>query len=135
MSREEVLTLLQRFAVEPWSTGDVEALDDLVTDDYTLQGGAGGLEHLKQVIRDTRADCSGVTVTISDVIVEDDRLAYRWTMSGTHQGEHEAVPGTGKPVTFTGITMLRLRDGKVAEDQFESSSPSAQQQLEQPSPD
>jgi predicted ester cyclase len=60
-----------------------------------------------------------VTVTLSDVIIED-------------EGELEGIPATGKPVTYSGITLLRVRDGKVAEDQFESSSPSAQEQLGTP---
>lgn len=125
MAREEVLELLRRFAVDPWSTGDVDVLDDLVTEDYALQGGSGGLEDLKSAIRDTRASLPDVTVTLSDVIVEGDRVAYRWTMTGTPEGEHEGISSTGKPMTYTGITLLRLVDGKVAEDQFESSSPSA----------
>ena len=129
MMRDEVLTLLHRFAVEPWITGEVEALDDLVTEDYKFQGVAGDLESLKQAVRDTRTGLRDVTVTLSYVIVEDDRVAYRWTMSGTHGGELEGIPATGEPVTYTGITLLRLRDGKVAEDQFESSSPSAREQL------
>jgi hypothetical protein len=72
MMREEVLTLLQRFAVEPWTTGNVEALDDVVTDDYIVQGAAGALESLKQAIRDTRTGLRDVTVTLSDVIIEDE---------------------------------------------------------------
>jgi steroid delta-isomerase-like uncharacterized protein len=127
ITREEILDLLQRFAVEPWTTGNVDVLDDLVTEDYTLQG--GGLEELKDAIRDVRAGLPDLSVTLSDVIVEGDRVAYRWTMRGTHQGEYEGIPQTGKPITYTGITLLRFEDGKVAEDQFESSSPSAEEQL------
>ena len=123
MTREEVLTLLHRFAVQPWGTGDVDALDDLVTDDYTLDGGAGGVEILKQAIRDTRTSFPDVTVDIEDVIIEHDRVAYRWTMRGTRQGEDDEAPTTGKPVISTGITLLRLRDGRVAADQFEASHP------------
>jgi predicted ester cyclase len=134
MTREEVLTLLQRFAVEPWSTGDVDALDKLVTDDYTLQGG-GSLEDLKLAIREMRVGFPDVDVTLSDVILEGDRVAYRWTMRGTHRGEYEEVAATGKPVTYTGITLLRLQDGRVAEDQFESSSPPIREQLEHPTRD
>ena len=94
MKREQVVTLLQRFAVDPWTTGDVEPLDELVTDDYRLQGVAGGLDRLTQAIRDTRTGLPDVTVTLSDVLVEDDRVAYRWTMSGTHRGDLEGIPAS-----------------------------------------
>ncbi len=129
MTRDAVLALLQRFAVEPWIIGDVDALDELVTEDYALQGGSSGVKDLKDAIRDTRAGLPDVTVTLSDVIVEGDRVAYRWLMRGTHRGEYQGIAPTGKPINYTGITLLRLDDGKVAEDWFESSSPSASEQL------
>lgn len=134
MTRDDVLALLQRFSMEPWSTGDVDALDDLVTKDYALQGGSGGVKDLKDAIRETRAGLPDVTVNLSDVIVEGDRVAYRWTMRGTHRGEYQGIPPTGRPVNYSGITLLRLDDGKVAEDWFESSSPSAEEQLGAPPP-
>ena len=46
---------------------------------------------------------------------EGDRIACRWNWTGTHRGEDLGMPPTGKRVTVRGISIFRLRDGKIAE--------------------
>jgi predicted ester cyclase len=53
-------------------------------------------------------------------------------MRGTHLGELDGIAPTGKPVVTNGITIVRFSDGKVAEDWFESGSPTFQQQVSDP---
>jgi predicted ester cyclase len=36
-------------------------------------------------------------------------------MRATHRGEFFGIPPTGKQVTVTGIHVLRIADGKIAE--------------------
>lgn len=133
MSHDQISTLLQRFAIDPWSSGDLSGLDETTTEDYVLVGEAGhpdeGLDALKDTIRTFRAAFPDLSITIEETIAQDDRLAYRWTMRGTHQAEFDGIAPTGKELTASGITIVHLRDGKVALDRFESSSPSAQEQL------
>lgn len=51
-----------------------------------------------------------------DIVAGDgDRVAIRYTIEGTHQGEFAGVAPTGKKVTVTGQTIVRFADGKVAE--------------------
>ncbi len=58
-------------------------------------------------------------ITIEDQVAEDDKVATIWTGRGTHQGSWAspigAVPATGKTVTWTATTTLRIADGKIAE--------------------
>jgi hypothetical protein len=54
-------------------------------------------------------------VTIEDLIAEGDRVAYRFTLRGTHTGPFLAVAATGPQVTATGIGIGRLADGKLVE--------------------
>jgi steroid delta-isomerase-like uncharacterized protein len=49
------------------------------------------------------------------VIGEDDLVATRWTVSGTHEAEFFGVPATGKRVTSEGMNFYRLSNGKVTE--------------------
>src|SRR5437763_1198203 len=46
---------------------------------------------------------------------ERDVVASRWTMTGTHRGDFQCVPPTGRQVTMAGIDQSRVVDGKVAE--------------------
>jgi steroid delta-isomerase-like uncharacterized protein len=51
------------------------------------------------------------------LVVDGDRHADRWIMTGTHQGELFGIPPTGRPVRVEGATFTRLgADGLVTED-------------------
>jgi steroid delta-isomerase-like uncharacterized protein len=70
---------------------------------------------VKQVIAAYRAAFPDVHITIEDLVSEGDKVAERWTMRGTHKGEFAGIPATGKQVTSTGLVIVRIADGKVAE--------------------
>jgi len=36
-------------------------------------------------------------------------------VTGTHQGEMLGVSASNRPIEFTGITILRVKDGKIVE--------------------
>src|SRR3712207_517354 len=124
----DTVRLLERFAVDPWSRGDLSGLDETVAEDYVLEPGMG-VEDLKNVIRTTREAFPDLTLAVQETVTEGDRIAYRWEIAGTHGAEYRGVAPTGRRVTVSGITMLLLRDGKVVHDRFESSSPSPEQQV------
>lgn len=51
------------------------------------------------------------------LLVDGDRHADRWIMTGTHRGELFGLPPTGRPVRVEGATFTRLgADGLVVED-------------------
>ena len=54
-------------------------------------------------------------VTIHDVIAEDDKVVTRKTFAGTHQGEWMGIPASGQKISFGGIDIVRIADGKVVE--------------------
>ena len=55
------------------------------------------------------------TMTIDEMIAEGDRVMVQWTFNGTHQGEFNSLAPTGKPVSYSGINIFRIADGKIAE--------------------
>jgi steroid delta-isomerase-like uncharacterized protein len=54
--------------------------------------------------------------TIDDMIADGDKVAARLTARGTHQGVFLGLPGTGKPIMFTGMRFYRIVGGKIAEE-------------------
>lgn len=66
-------------------------------------------------------EVSGVQRTLycyrlDDLIAEDDRVAVRFTVTGTHSGLFAGIPATGKQVSMQGMIFHRLRDGKIVKD-------------------
>ncbi len=50
----------------------------------------------------------------SDVTIEGDRVASRWTWEATHSAEFFGIPATGKRVRMSGLAMMTVRDGRIA---------------------
>ncbi len=54
-------------------------------------------------------------VEVLDQIVQGDRVATRFSMTGTQTGEFYGVPATGVRATLTGTAFDRIEDEKIAE--------------------
>jgi len=80
--------------------------------DPRLPKGREGMKLLGGIVARAFPD---VHATIEDLIAEDDKVVERTTALGTHKGEFNGVPPTGKSVEWTEIHVYRIEDGKVAE--------------------
>ena len=54
-------------------------------------------------------------LTIQDIAAEGNTVAARVAFRGTHRGEFQGLPPTGKEVAFSSIEIDRVVDGKVEE--------------------
>ena len=76
-----------------------------------------GLEQAKQFVTTYKTAFPDMSVTVEDVIAEEDKVVSRVTLRGTHQGETEEFgPPTGRQVELKGITISRVLGGKIVED-------------------
>jgi steroid delta-isomerase-like uncharacterized protein len=120
MSIEENKALIRR-GTEILNRGNVTeistTLDELFVPDFVRHDPAGGFrsrEDYKQFLFSLLAALPG-QFTIEDLIAEGDKVVLRYTFHGTHQGQWRGLPPTGKSVTFTGIFIYRILDGKIVE--------------------
>jgi steroid delta-isomerase-like uncharacterized protein len=104
-------------------TGDAEVISqtiDAVVEPNVLyhgpiMGGATGAQALKQVWPVLLRAFPDLHVTVEDVIAEGDKVVFRDTVTGTHQGEYRGLPPTGKSVTYNEIFIRRFAGGRIAE--------------------
>ncbi len=54
--------------------------------------------------------------TINDIVAEGDRVVIRVTNTATHKGVFQGIPPTGKQISFTGVDIFRVTDGKIQEE-------------------
>ncbi len=66
---------------------------------------------------------------IDDLIAEDYQVVARITMGGTNTQSFMRMPPTGKHVSFTGIYIARIANGKIVEHWGEEDGVSLLQQL------
>ena len=54
-------------------------------------------------------------ISVDDLVGEDEKVAWRLTVRGTHRGEFRGIPPTGTEVRFGAQYIFGFRDGKVVE--------------------
>jgi predicted ester cyclase len=115
-------TFLHRWFEEVWNKRREDAIDEMFDCDGIAHGLADqsgnercGPEGFKPFFRSFVSAIPDLHVTVGDVIVEGDRLAARCTVSGTHTGEGIGIAPTNMPVEFSGMCMVRVKDGKIVE--------------------
>jgi steroid delta-isomerase-like uncharacterized protein len=115
-------TLLHRWFEEVWNKGRAEAIDEMFADEGIAHGlndphgnelrGPQGYRPFFERFRNAFPD---LRVIVEDAITEGDKIAARCTVRGTHTGEGIGLAPTDRPVEFTGMTIVRVKDGKVVE--------------------
>jgi predicted ester cyclase len=68
-------------------------------------------------------------LTVEDAVGEGDLVAQRVHFAGTHTGEFQGLPPTGRKVEFSGLELNRFVDGRVAEHWFQLDALTLLQQL------
>jgi steroid delta-isomerase-like uncharacterized protein len=118
LTTEDNKALVRRFIDEVFLGRRFDAVDDLLTDDFTPHTWGRvepGKDAMKAAIERVSHGLSDATMTIEDVIAEDDRVAVRLTSSAVQTGEFMGLPPSGKAYTIGEIHIFRIEDGKVAE--------------------
>lgn len=132
MSREENKNVVRRYQ-EIYNSNDLERLTEVVSEDLLtpniMPGIPPGLEGAKAAHRIMLAGFPDYQTIIEDLIAENDQVAARIRMTGIHRGEFIGVPPTGRHISFTGIYIARIANGKIVEHWGEEDSVSLLQQL------
>src|SRR5207248_2794830 len=133
MSAEENKVIARRF-IQVWGQGSLDTLDELAASNFSvyypvLNEPIYGPEAFKQHLMRARSAVPDATIESLDEIAEGDKVVVRWTVHGTHQGVFLGIPPTGQQLTWTGMTIYRIADGKVVEERGEEDALGLMQQL------
>ncbi len=119
MSPDEHKAIIREHVEVLFNQHRVDRTEETVTADYLdhapLPGQVPGLEGAKQKWAAYLAAVPDMHATVEELIAEGDKVAVRWTVQGTHQGELMGIPATGRRAVFRGISIYRLDDGKIVE--------------------
>jgi steroid delta-isomerase-like uncharacterized protein len=143
MSREhENKAVVARWFGATWGKdGDVSIVDELGAPDilvqYPMHGQLRGRQAVKTMLAEMRTAFPDLHFwVVGDLIAEGDYVVGRWDGGGTHTGPAlTALPvgrvdtASGKTIRFTGTTVFRIKDGKIAEEIGEEGALTALQQL------
>ncbi|CAN7738065.1 ester cyclase [Phyllobacterium sp. LjRoot231] len=114
---EQNKTLVRRVVEEVYNQGNLAVADELSASDLVIHQTSQQIRGrgAKQYVAALRATFPDLHMTIEDQIAEGDRVVTRWTARGTHTGEFQGIPPTGKEVRVAGTNIDRIADSKVVE--------------------
>jgi steroid delta-isomerase-like uncharacterized protein len=103
-----------------WNERRLEFIEHVIAEthaisDPTVAGGAVGPAAYRRQVERFLTGLPDLHFEVDDTITEKDKLVVYWTITGTHRGEFLGVPPTNKQVSFSGITINQIRNGKIIE--------------------
>ena len=119
MKRFDNKKIIRRFIEEVENTGDISKIHEFISEDYVevhdgkryeigIQGAIDHVLGVRKVYPDLR-------LTIELQVSEGEWVVTAYSVTGTFKEEWFGMKPTGKPITYTGVNIDRVRDGKIIE--------------------
>ena len=119
---EENKQLVRRWFDEAWNKGRSEAIDEMFDENGIAHGLSNdpanpiiGPKDYKPFYNMFRQALPNMKIVIEDMIAEGDKVTARCSVRGKHEGEFLGIAATQSPIEFTGITIVRIANGKIVE--------------------
>ena len=125
---------LVRASVDALNAGDKDTLLAVVAPDFVIHYAElpeplQGRETWKQGFELMKHAFPDLEVHVDDMVAANDKVAVRLTLSGTHQGEFQGIPPTGRKIRYVSHEFYRVADGLIAEEWICSDTASLFRQL------
>ena len=76
-----------------------------------------GIDKFKAYYQNFITGFSEVQFTIVDVFGQGDKIVKHWNFKGKHTGDFFGIPATGKTLNIDGVTLVKMKNGKIAQEQ------------------
>jgi steroid delta-isomerase-like uncharacterized protein len=116
---EEANKALAERYIDAWIKGDVAALKEILSPDFVHHPRLGVDESLEEAfegLKERMTMFPDQSLRVQDLIVKGDKFVFRGIFSGTHTGDIEGFPATGKKVEIRGFMIMRVENGRIVED-------------------
>ena len=132
MSTQENKALVRRIFEEGINQNQPSIFDELIAPSYVnydFPAPTQGPDGFKMVIGMFRAAFPDMRVTLEEELAEDDKVITRGYFTGTHKGDFQGIPPTGKQIRVKYIDVWRITNGKMVENWVQMDQLGLMQQL------
>ena len=117
---EEARTICNKLE-EIYSNKNIENISDVLDSNYVLYSpflktGARGLEVTTYNIQSNSRSFPDYSFKIDSFYVVDNNLFYFWNATGTNTNLLGRMPSTGKSIDINGLTVAKVKNGKIYEE-------------------
>lgn len=120
---EENKQIVERASFDVFTEGDLDIIDELVSDDFVLHDPTSpeeirGRDGLKEYVQTYRNAFSDLDATMDAIVAEGNTAAVRFTVRGTHTGPLPEAPDlepTDREIEVAGMEFDRIENGQLVE--------------------
>jgi steroid delta-isomerase-like uncharacterized protein len=117
---EEEVQAFTDGVLEMWNEANLAIVDkvyapEIVRHDCGVPEDIVGLENVKNYLENLFNAFPDLNITVDETIAAGNKMAQRWTMTGTNTGSMSGMPPTGKNVRFSGVSIVHMVNGKAVE--------------------
>jgi steroid delta-isomerase-like uncharacterized protein len=114
---EQKITIANRL-FQAWNSGDATAVlsfyhDDIIREDTGTRY-QNKKEELRKIVTSYLIAFPDINYRIEKLIEHDDNIVVCWNASGHHKGKLMNIPPTGKYISFKGVSVLEINNGKIS---------------------
>ena len=111
--------IVHRWIGEGFNKGQLTVVDELFAEQVAINGQRVDRAAVKQSMSRHLRGFPDLHVTIEDVVADEDAVGVWYTVEGTHQGEFEGIPPTGKRVRWVGSDLVHFDErGRISDANF-----------------
>jgi steroid delta-isomerase-like uncharacterized protein len=117
---KENKALVRHFYEDYYNNRRLEMIDEMILPSYVhhtpevAEGKMSYEEYREHMLQLSRA-FPHMKVAIEDQVAENDKVATRFTMYGTQEGDLPGIPSEGREINIPVMTMLKVQGGKIVE--------------------
>ena len=101
-----------------WNLKNPQVIYDLMHADALAHTEGGSITGPEQFVQHMFVPFStafpDMHITLDKVLSVEDDVVLRWTATGVHAGEIAGIAPVGRRISFSGMTWLTFRDGKIS---------------------
>lgn len=121
MGADDNKAVVRRWNEEVWGARNLEVIEELIAEDAVIHdtaepepvrgpaGVRGSVERILTAFPDS-------SVELLHLVTEGHLVTAHFRATGTHEGEFQGVEPTGNRIDVTGMSIMRIREGKIAEE-------------------
>lgn len=118
MSQQENLAATQRLG-EAVNSGNLEVLRDVFAPNAIDRDPAAdqvaGPEGFIHFFTGFRAAFPDLSISVEQLVADEDNVAIAYTITGTHQGDFLGIPATNRQIKARGVQIARFQNGQIVE--------------------
>ncbi|MBD0824047.1 ester cyclase [Aestuariibaculum marinum] len=118
---EKNISMYEKTWNEIINNGDIHLINaSNFIDDITLVTSPEnivGIDNFKAYYQNFITGFSDIKFTVIQVFGQDDNIVKHWNFKGNHTGDFFGIPATGKSVDINGVTLVKMKDGKIAQEE------------------